>query len=926
MFGFKHFLQHKKLLLGIICFLPLAVLADTNVAQSGDNPIIIDQSATSDNIVYLMAAGSEHNSGLSVRKAYPKHYYVTNFDDNTNDYMKWTLSVPSAGSYSVEALLNTNTNVPLRLSVEGTFISLNKTTQNIGWDKLEMGNIYLPAGLVTLKLVRNDATAGNIEIKSLELLRATDVAAYDSRVASYKGKSTWLSEATYGLMFQYGAWGYPQTGDRKSLDQGAADFDVTKFVTMVKGTGAGYVIWSMSWWNYWVQAPITAIDDIMGNSSLTASRDLIGDVAQALQDEGIRFMIYYHQGLQQEPTWAAKQNFPGEFDDTGTGDRTTFFANWKAVVADMGARYGENLDGWFFDDGAAYYPAPFESMAEAARTGNPNRLISYNNINAVRYTDFQDMTFGESEHGDSKYGSAAEGSDGIFTDGPLKGLLQHSMFKMENGWGINAPNYVINTSISTSYAVAIALEADEKNIPLSFNMLMYEDGTVSEDSLAVLYAVRDRANAIVDDITNDTEESIVYTGSWLYSSGRKTDDYRQDLHYTKIDGDYFEYTFEGEAIQYIAPMYLNYGEADVYLDGVFQETVNAYADSYQAQQTLYSVSGLELGTHTLKVVKKNGAYMQLDGLIVDAQVVDAGQSAYILTTIPGVIEAENYDNGGADVAYFDTSLGNSGDTYRDDSVDIQTTSDADGSYNIGWTADGEWLEYTVYDVIPDTYDINFRISANDTDSGRGIKVILDGETLGTVSFNGTGTWDNWQTVTLENVTLSGGSDLVLRLELIGGNFNFNSIEFVASSGNIAIGKAATQSTTGYGGLASRAVDGSTDGIWVNGSVTHTLTEAQAWWEVDLEAVSDIDVINIWNRTDSCCADRLTNFYVLVSDTPFTSTSLNDTLAQSGVRSFLTAGQASTPTVIDVSETGRYVRVQLVGTNPLNLAEVQVIGN
>jgi hypothetical protein len=928
MFKFKHFLTCKKPLLWMFCILPLSAMADTNVEQAGDNPIVIDQSAIIDNIVHLMAAGSEHNSGLSVRKAYPKHYYVTNFDDNTNDYMMWTLSVPSAGNYSVAALLNTDTNVPLKLSLEGTFISVYKTTQNIGWDKLEMGNIYLPSGTVTLKLVRNSAIEGNIEIKSLELINTNDIAAYDARVASYKKDMTWLSDSTYGLMFQFGAWGYPETGDRKSLEQGAADFDVTKFVSMVKDTGAGYVIWSMSWWNYWVQAPITAIDDIMGDSSLTASRDLLGDVAQALQDEGIRFMIYYHQGLQQEPTWAAKQNFPGEFDDTGTGDRTTFFNNWKSVVSDIGARYGENLDGWFFDDGAAYYPAPFESMAEAARTGNANRLISYNNINAVRYTDFQDMTFGESEHGDVKYGSAEEGSDGIYTEGPLKGLLQHSMFKMENGWGINAPDQEINTSISTSYAVAIAQEADDRNIPLSFNMKMYEDGTVSQDSLDVLYAVRDRAASGTNDTINDTEDTIVYTGTWGYSSGRSVDDYRQDLHYTSVDGDYFEYTFEGEAIQYIAPMYTNYGEADVYLDGVFQETVNAYSESYLAQQTLFSATGLASGTHTLKVVKKSGGYMQLDGLKVDAEII-AGQSAYVLTTIPGVIEAENYDEGGADIAYFDTGLGNNGDVYRLDGVDLQESEDVGGGYNVGWTADGEWLEYTIYDVIAGTYQIDLRIAVNTDVSGKAIVVILDGKTLGTVDLVNTGDWQNWQTLSLENVEIAAGSDQVLRLEFVGGGVNLNSIEFLAgapTSGNIALGKTATQSTTGYDGLASRAVDGNTDGVWVNGSVTHTLTESEAWWQVDLEAVADIDVINVWNRSDSCCASRTSNFYVFVSDTPFDSNNLTDTLAQSGVSAFLTEGQAGTPTVIDVARSGRYVRVQLVDPNPLSLAEVQVMSD
>lgn len=43
------------------------------------------------------------------------------------------------------------------------------------------------------------------------------------------------------------------------------------------------------------------------------------------------------------------------------------------------------------------------------------------------------------------------------------------------------------------------------------------------------------------------------------------------------------------------------------------------------------------------------------------------------------VQAENY------VRYFDTSSGNAGGAYRNDSVDIEPTSDADGGFNVGWT-------------------------------------------------------------------------------------------------------------------------------------------------------------------------------------------------------------------------------------------------
>lgn len=143
--------------------------------------------------------------------------------------------------------------------------------------------------------------------------------------------------------------------------------------------------------------------------------------------------------------------------------------------------------------------------------------------------------------------------------------------------------------------------------------------------------------------------------------------------------------------------------------------------------------------------------------------------------------------------------------------------------------------------------------------------------------------------------------------------------------NVAVNKPALQSSNYFaGGPASRAVDGNRDGGWGGASLTHTNSEAQAWWQVDLGAIYSINDVRLWNRTD-CCGDRLTNFVVLVSNVPFHSTSLAETQAQPGVSSYAFPGQGGRPTTIAVGRTGRHVRVQLAGTNYLTLAEVEVFG-
>eukprot|EP00116_Pleurobrachia_bachei_P012307 sb/3472569/ len=60
--------------------------------------------------------------------------------------------------------------------------------------------------------------------------------------------------------------------------------------------------------------------------------------------------------------------------------------------------------------------------------------------------------------------------------------------------------------------------------------------------------------------------------------------------------------------------------------------------------------------------------------------------------------------------------------------------------------------------------------------------------------------------------------------------------------NVAEGKETKQSSTGWGGVSSRAVDGETSGNWGHGSCTHGNNRGLQWWEVDLGANYNISYI------------------------------------------------------------------------------------
>jgi len=67
--------------------------------------------------------------------------------------------------------------------------------------------------------------------------------------------------------------------------------------------------------------------------------------------------------------------------------------------------------------------------------------------------------------------------------------------------------------------------------------------------------------------------------------------------------------------------------------------------------------------------------------------------------------------------------------------------------------------------------------------------------------------------------------------------------------NWALAGTATQSSTGTGGEPEHAIDGNTDGLFDNGSVTlNAEAEDPGWWEVDLGATKPIGRLKVWFRT------------------------------------------------------------------------------
>ncbi|WP_219835739.1 X2-like carbohydrate binding domain-containing protein [Paenibacillus sp. R14(2021)] len=91
-------------------------------------------------------------------------------------------------------------------------------------------------------------------------------------------------------------------------------------------------------------------------------------------------------------------------------------------------------------------------------------------------------------------------------------------------------------------------------------------------------------------------------------------DNANDVHATAANDDYFQYQFKGTGVELLSPTGPEQGDMDIYIDGELKETVSANSATRNAMISLFSISSLTDGAHTLKVVKKSGPLMLVDAL------------------------------------------------------------------------------------------------------------------------------------------------------------------------------------------------------------------------------------------------------------------------------------------------------------------------
>ncbi len=226
-------------------------------------------------------------------------------------------------------------------------------------------------------------------------------------------KKTWLDDARFGTMTHYlNDWlvqpscpwnrSYKLDPSRTlkgpftsaSWNQLINNFDVETLANQLQTAGVDYHIFTVSQCGGYYIGPNKTMDKLLNRTqknSRQSQRDLVLELGKALHKRNIKLIVY----IPHEPPIRGDKHAVDTLRPTGqinpkTGKKYTadqawriFSGHWENILAEYANRWGNNIDGWWFDGcwfgQMSYKDKPnYYSLLDALHSANPNAVVSFN--------------------------------------------------------------------------------------------------------------------------------------------------------------------------------------------------------------------------------------------------------------------------------------------------------------------------------------------------------------------------------------------------------------------------------------------------------------------------------------------------------------------------------------------------------------------
>jgi endoglucanase len=223
----------------------------------------------------------------------------------------------------------------------------------------------------------------------------------------------------------------------------------------------------------------------------------------------------------------------------------------------------------------------------------------------------------------------------------------------------------------------------------------------------------------------------------------------------------------------------------------------------------------------------------IDALIRQPFTVETKPFKHHTTT--QTIFATEYDLGRNNHAYYDVDTAtyhgdtdeyinwNTGWSFRNDGVDIEGCTDSEtNGYDVGWTAGGEWLQYTIEADSTASYTLNIRYAG---ETGGKVRFEIDGVPASNdVTLTPSGSWTAWKTVQSANFIFPAGTHK-LKLYSINGGANFNYLKLT---------NPVSQSSVNFTAFIGQVKESDTLLLILNKEITNDASEI---------SISDFDIVS-----------------------------------------------------------------------------------
>ena len=464
---------------------------------------------------------------------------------NSNDRITWTVDAPESADYSVAVhysgkMYNSeasqglgrntsfekkrwDTGCVVEIESNGRILSsrLSRVTQYNEPSKVAgvrqwlEGTLPLKQGVNEISLrfselsdqqvraARNELQKGTLKksslslgIKSIEVARPATLASMKQAAQKLKSDTQWMIDGKYGLFIHWSLLGYPLYGDQQAhetFEWGVNQFDVHAFAEMVEETGASWVTFTTCHGRQMFPAPIKTLDNLLPGR--TTKRDLISELAAALNKRNIKLLLYYNFSLG-DTDFAEALGMGGENPEA-------WFQYLMHFSREVSERYGDRIAGWgYIDSTVPGYELnlPWESYCRALKAGNSEAIVAVSSHWWAEFSPFNDLQTTDSG------GSLIEPlNPALYSKGErYEGLQQHFSFVIDGSWIPREPYNGIIRSRSKGKGgpnrplqdyIDYFRKMDEADIPITANILITQDVTrhqpfVNPETLELMRQIR----------------------------------------------------------------------------------------------------------------------------------------------------------------------------------------------------------------------------------------------------------------------------------------------------------------------------------------------------------------------------------------------------------------------------------------------------